>query len=73
MAPQELPTTTFRSYAHTIGIHHYTPWMWAEATYEAGPLLRALLRNNTPTEWREPVQVRHCRICKIQRIRRVSA
>lgn len=71
MARDELPTTTFRRYVHTLGIHHYTPWLFAVATYEAGPLLRVLDRNG-PNEWREDVQVRYCRICKIQKLRRIA-
>lgn len=71
MAREELPTTTFRRYAHTLGIHHYTPWMIATATYQAGPLLRVLAKN-APNEWSESVQVRHCRICQIQKLRRLG-
>lgn len=71
MAQEELPTTTFRVYAHAFGFHHYTPWMIATATYQAGPLLR-MLDKGGPNEWKEDVQVRHCRICKVRKLRRLG-
>ena len=58
-----------RRVLHTLGIHHYYRWMWATAHYEAGPLLRWLSKTH-PTEWTESVQVRRCRICGYQKIRR---
>lgn len=66
-----LPTTRFRSVIHPLGIHHYTPWVLGVATYEAGPLLRVFLKD-APKTWREDVQVRRCRICNLQKIRRLD-
>ena len=66
-----LPTTTFRRAVHSLGIHHYVPWLWLDAIYEAGPLMRAIMRNG-PVTWKEPIQMRYCRICNHRQIRRLG-
>lgn len=63
-----MESTRLRRYLHSVGVHHYTPWVLGVATYEAGPLLRVLLKD-APKTWREDVQVRRCRICNLQKIR----